>query len=95
MEQILVLDGNKFSDEEGFYNEVDNILTKNIDFKTGHNLDAFNDLIRGGFGVHESEEPISLKWINFNKSKKDLGEDFADTVMDIILSHEHVEFLME
>ena len=95
MEQILVLDGNKFSDEEGFYNEVDNILTKNIDFKTGHNLDAFNDLIRGGFGVHKSEEPISLKWINFNKSKKDLGEDFADTVMDIILSHEHVEFLME
>ncbi|WP_033417594.1 barstar family protein [Cytophaga aurantiaca] len=95
MENILVLDGNNFSDEEGFYNEVDKILTKNLDWKTGHNLNAFNDLLRGGFGVHDYEEPISLKWANYEKSKKDLGEEFTDTVMDIILSHEHVEFLMD
>jgi RNAse (barnase) inhibitor barstar len=95
MEQIIVLDGNNFSDEEGFYNEVEKVLTKNIDWKTGHNLNAFNDLLRGGFGVHEYEEPISLKWLNFAKNQKDLGEEFTDTVMDIILSHEHIEFLME
>jgi len=95
MEQIIILDGNNFSDEEGFYNEVDKILTKNLNWKTGHNLDAFNDLLRGGFGVYEHEEPVSLKWVNFEKSKKDLGEKFTDTIMDIILSHEHVEFLMD
>jgi len=95
MEQIIVLNGNNFSNEEGFYNEVDKVLTKNLDWKTGHNFSAFNDLLRGGFGVHEYEEPISLKWINFAKSQKDLGEEFTDTIVDIILSHEHVEFLME
>lgn len=95
MEQIIVIDGNNFSNEEGFYNEADKVLTRNLDRKTGHNLNAFNDLLRGGFGVHTYEEPISLKWINFAKSQKELGEEFTDTVMDIILSHEHVEFLMD
>lgn len=92
MQQILVLDRNNFSDEESFYNQVDKIFTKNLNSNTGHNLSAFNDLLRVGFGVHEYEETISLKWINFEKSKRDLGEEFADTVMDIILSHEHIEF---
>jgi len=95
MEQIIVIDGNNFSDKEGFFNEADKVLTKGEHRKTGHNLDGFNDLLRGGFGVHAYEEPVSLKWINFAKSQKDLGEEFSDTIMDIILSHEHVEFLME
>lgn len=95
MEQIIVIDGNNFSDEEGFYKEAEKVLTKNADRKIGHNYTAFNDLLRGGFGVHASEEPISLKWVNFAKSQKDLGEEFTDTIIDIILSHEHVEFLMD
>jgi hypothetical protein len=41
------------------------------------NMDNFEiqllDLLRGGFGVHEYGEPILLKWLNFNKSKQDLG----------------------
>lgn len=91
MQQILVLDRNNFSDEESFYNQVDKIFTKNLNLNTGHNQCIY-DLLSVGFGVHEYEETISLKWINFEKSKRDLGEQFADTVMDIILSHEHIEF---
>jgi RNAse (barnase) inhibitor barstar len=48
-------------------------LTKDLGWDTGHNLDAFNDLLRGGFGVYEYKEPIKLTWKNISKSKADLG----------------------
>jgi RNAse (barnase) inhibitor barstar len=69
----ILFDGNKFADLESFYNEIDNVLTKNLDWQTGHNLDAFNDLLRGGFGVHEYEESMKITWTNSLKSKNDLG----------------------
>ena len=71
----IIIDGNKFSDLKSFYKEVDNVLTKDLQWETGHNLNAFNDLLYGGFGVHEYEEPIKLIWINCLKSKNDLGYD--------------------
>ena len=43
----IVIDGSKFSTLEGFYTEIDNLLTKNLSWQTGHNLDAFNDLFMG------------------------------------------------
>ena len=73
MRKVFIIDGNNFNDLEGFYCEIDKLLTKDLTWKTGHNLDAFNDLLRGGFGVHEYGEPILLRWINFNKSKLDFG----------------------
>lgn len=69
----IILDGGRFSDMDTFYKEADNILTKDLDWETGHNLDAFNDLLRGGFGVYEYEEPIDFIWQNSAKSKVDLG----------------------
>lgn len=49
----FILDGNNFNDIDGFYNEIDRLLTKDLTWKTGHNLDAFNDLLRGGFSVFD------------------------------------------
>jgi RNAse (barnase) inhibitor barstar len=46
MKQITI-DGNNFSNEEEFYTEIDKLLTKDLSWKTGHNLNAFNDLLRG------------------------------------------------
>lgn len=71
--QTIIINGDNFSDLESFYDEVDQVLTKDLDWQTGHNLDAFNDLLRGGFGVYEYEEPIKLIWNNISKSKGDLG----------------------
>lgn len=81
----FILDGNNFSDLEGFYSEIERLLTKGLDWKTGHNLDAFNDLLRGGFGVHEYGEAITMKWIHYAKSKKDLGNDTILTLLEIFL----------
>ena len=69
----IVIDGEKFSDLEGFYTEIDRLLTKDLDWQPGHGLDAFNDLLRGGFGVHEPGEALHIKWIHFAKSRQDLG----------------------
>lgn len=83
--KTFILDGNNFADIENFYNEIDKLLTKNLKWKTGHNLDAFNDLLRGGFGVHEYNEPIIIRWINFDKSKENLGNELVLILLEIML----------
>jgi len=96
--KILEIDGKNFKTLKGFYSEADRVLTFNLNWKTGHNLDAFNDLLRGGFGVHEYFEPIQLIWKDSAKSKRDLskvkdGMTLYDTIVDIIKSHDHIEFI--
>jgi len=73
--KVIIIDANKFSNLDGFYDEIDKKFTKNLTWKTGKNLDAFNDILWGGFGVYEYEEQIKIVWENSNKSKSDLGYD--------------------
>lgn len=80
----FILDGNNFSNVEDFYNEIDKLLTKDLEWKTGHNLDVLNDLLRGGFGVFD-DEPIKIKWINYEKSKNDLGNEMMLKIIEVIL----------
>ena len=69
----FVLEGNKFDNLQGFYDEVERVLTKDLGWKIGRNLDAFNDVLGGGFGAFEYEEPIHIIWGHSDKSKSDLG----------------------
>jgi RNAse (barnase) inhibitor barstar len=73
--KAIVLNGSKISSLDTFYDEVESKLTKDLDGETGRNLDAFNDVLRGGFGVYEYEEPIKLIWKNSNESQQKLGWD--------------------
>ena len=90
--QITIINGDNFSDIETFYDEIDNVLTKNLDWKTGHNLNAFNDLLRGGFGIYECGEPVKIVWTNFSKSRQLLGQEMIDILLEIIKDHKHIEF---
>lgn len=83
--KTFIIDGNNFTDLEGFYIEIDRLMTKNLNFKTGHNYSAFNDILCGGFGVHELNESIIIKWINYEKSKNHLGEKVILTILEIML----------
>lgn len=83
--------GKNIKNLESFFVEMDCVLTKDLDWETGHNLNAFNDLLYGGFGVHEYEESIILFWINFKESEKFLSEDLK-RILEIIHDHEHIEF---
>jgi RNAse (barnase) inhibitor barstar len=84
MKQITI-DGNNFSNEEEFYSEIDKLLTRDLGWKTGHNLDAFNDILRGGFGVHDPGEELIITWVSAGKSRKELGEQLFNTIVEIIL----------
>ncbi len=75
--KTFIIDGDNFSNLDGFYDEVQKILTD--DFKEfGRNLHAFNDILRGGFCRFEYGEKIRLIWKNSNKSKLDLN--FPETI---------------
>jgi hypothetical protein len=76
--KTILLDGNEFSTLASFYSAVENALTKDLGWDIGRNLNAFNDVLRGGFGVHDYEESVRLVWLHSDKSRKDLG--WAETV---------------
>lgn len=69
---MIVIHGGHFSSLEGFYEEVSNVLMKNTDWKIG-TLDGFDDILYGGFGVFENNEPIEIVWKESQKSAEDLG----------------------
>lgn len=68
-------------------------------------------MLRGGFGVHEYEEPIVLIWRDAEKSRADLGyskmvrhsegstQSTGDTLFDMIVGiirdHEHIKLVLE
>lgn len=66
------INGSKFHDLGGFYDEVERTLCPQ--FKGfGRNLNAFDDVLSGGFLTYEYGERIRITWVNSAKSKKDLG----------------------
>jgi len=73
MKKEIIIDGNNFSNLDEFYDEIERKFTKDLGYNTGHNLDAFNDILLGGFNVYEYEEPVIIKWVNSKKSREDLG----------------------
>ena len=71
------IDGSRFSTLEGFFEEVSSVLIPGADW--GKNLDAFNDILRGGFGTPDGG--FILKWKNSNLSRERLG--YAETVCQL------------
>lgn len=85
----IIIDGSKFSNLEEFYDEMERILTKNLTWRVGRNLDAFNDLLRGGFGVHEYGEALAIKWLHADKSRCDLGYEATVNHWEKVLTKCH------
>jgi len=73
--RLLILDGEKFSDLDGFYREIGRLLGGDGD--AGRNLDALRDLLYGGFGVHAPGEKLRLIWKRAKKSRRELGYEAA------------------
>ena len=71
------IDGNDFSTLEEFYGVVSRVLIPKVEW--GHNLDAFNDILRGGFGTPDGG--FILRWSNSNISRERLG--YQETVRQL------------
>lgn len=76
--KIIEIDGGRFSNLKGFYDEVERGMTCGLDWKIGRNLDAFNDILEGGFGMHIYGEEVVLIWTNSERSRLKLG--YEETV---------------
>jgi RNAse (barnase) inhibitor barstar len=63
------IDGTQFEDLQGFYDEVSRKLIPGASW--GRNLDAFNDILSGGFGT--PPEGFTLIWRNSAISRSRLG----------------------
>lgn len=89
--QVFTIDGRKFSNMKGFYQEVEAVFTDGLGWHIGDNLDAFNDVLRGGFGRHEYSEPIHIRWISYDKSIRNLGKEIMNEIEEIILDTDNSE----
>src|SRR5262245_2415118 len=67
--KIYEIDGYHFSTLEEFYDEISRVLIPGAGW--GCNLDAFNDILRGGFGT--PEEGFVLRWNNADISRQRLS----------------------
>jgi RNAse (barnase) inhibitor barstar len=70
----LDIDGSRFDDLEGFWDEISRQLIPGAHW--GRNLDALNDILRGGFGT--PDEGFVLRWLNSALSQDALG--YGETV---------------
>ena len=73
------IDGTRFSTLEDFYDEVSRVLIPGVFW--GRNLDAFNDILRGGFGT--PQEGFLLVWKHSDISRKNLS--YLETVRQLQL----------
>jgi len=89
--QVFLLDGNKICDLDSFYDEVERNLCPNINFQFGRNLDAFNDILYGGFGTFEEEEHIKIIFLNSKQIEEAIGTAKFEMVMDTIKDHLHID----
>ena len=79
----IIIDANQFSDLAGFAKHFSEVALMGQHRWNG-NLDAFNDILRGGFGTPEGG--FTLVWRNHQKSRRDLAQAF-DTLLEIIRLH--------
>jgi RNAse (barnase) inhibitor barstar len=70
-------DGRDFATLDEFYEVIGRVLIPGVSW--GRNLDAFNDILRGGFGTPEGG--FVLRWKNSATSREQLG--YAETVRQL------------
>ncbi len=74
---VYEIDGRDFATLEEFYDVISRVLIP--DSWWGHNLDAFNDILRGGFGT--PEDGFILRWKSSAVSRERLG--YPETVRQL------------
>lgn len=74
---VYEIDGACFTTLEEFYDEVGRVLLHNVSW--GRNIDALNDVLRGGFGTPANG--FVLCWKSFDISRQRLG--YPETVRQL------------
>ena len=93
-EKWILIDGRDIYTIDDFFREMFVKLTDGTDPVLGQNLNAFNDLLWGGFGFHGYGEPLNIVWIFADISKERLGEKY-EVILEIIHHHESGKIKLE
>ncbi len=83
--RVYVIDGTKFSSLEEFARYFSDVVLE--DYQWGGGLDAFNDILRGGFGT-----PLGgyvIRWEDSDLSRRNLGVTETARWLDEIISKCH------
>ncbi len=79
VKRIYILDGSNFSTLEEFWEEIGYVLMEIRNAPWGRNLDAFRDILCGGWGT--PGEGFILRWNNSTLSRERLG--YPETVRQL------------
>ncbi|WP_375205725.1 barstar family protein [Hyphococcus sp.] len=71
------IDGSNIKSLDDFYDEISRVLIPNVFW--GRNLDAFDDILGGGFGT--PDEGFVIRWSNSAASRNGLG--YSQTVREL------------
>jgi len=71
----ITINGRYINDITSFYAEVNRVFMQTENWKIGESLDAFNDLLYGGFGAISGNEQVELVWTDATISRDALGYD--------------------
>jgi RNAse (barnase) inhibitor barstar len=82
MTREYCIDGTLTVSLEAFFDQFSRVV---LTESWGRNLDAFNDVLRGGFGT--PDEGFILRWKNSARSKELLGPVDFDLLIEIISVH--------
>lgn len=77
MGKEIIIDGNKIHDKASFYEEINRKFMQNESWQLAESLDAFDDLLYGGFGEIKEGEEVKLVWQNFEENRQSLGLEFT------------------
>jgi RNAse (barnase) inhibitor barstar len=82
---VYEIDGRDFATLEKFYEVASKVLIPGAEW--GYNLDAFNDILRGGFGTPDGG--FVLRWVNSALSRERLGYPETVRQLERRLAHCH------
>ena len=69
------INGDRIHSISDFYAEINRLFMQDEDWKLGESLDAFNDLLYGGFGALKSGTKVKIVWKNAKTSREILGKE--------------------
>ena len=78
---VYEIDGTRFSNLEEFFAEFSRVVIPEKSPPLSRSLDAFNDVLRGGFGT--PNEGFTIRWMHHDVSKQRLG--YAETARQLEL----------
>ena len=84
--KIFTIMGQNVGNIPSFYAEINSVFMAGEDWALGQSLDAFHDMLCGGYGAITGREPIRIVWNGIEHSRIALG---LETTRDFLRKKLH------